>query len=68
MSLEIADDWLKFMELASSDIVIFVGKVPQSLLPYPKETIEEALGIVSQHLASVGNEEGLDGIKNSMAF
>lgn len=62
MSLEFADairmEWGKFCELTSGSLILlFMGRIPQSLLPYPRETIEEAMNIITKHFSAQGDDE-----------
>lgn len=64
MDLKLADrirlDWGKFLEISNGPLMmLFMSKIPQSLLPYPKEKIIEALEIVIQHFAILGNSEAV---------
>lgn len=52
MDLKLADairlDWGKFLEISNGPLMmVFMTKIPQSLLPYPKEKIIEALDVVA---------------------
>ena len=36
---------------------IFLGKIPESFLPYPKDVLEEALNIVAKHCYEIGDSQ-----------
>jgi len=73
MNLRVADairkDWGKFLEVTHGSLMmVFLTKIPQALLPYPKEAIEEALDVVVNHLASAGNYEAVKIIESTKSF
>lgn len=71
MSIQTADtirkDWGKFLEITNGNLMmIFFTKIPQSLLPYPKQSIKEALDIVSKHFSSIGNQDAVNTIESTL--
>ena len=62
-------DWGKFLEITNGNLVmIFLTKIPESLLPYPKKTIEEALNIVAEYFHNQGNSEAVQAIQATIPF
>ncbi|MFA6492663.1 MAG: hypothetical protein WCV58_00785 [Patescibacteria group bacterium] len=73
MSLELADairmDWGKFLELTNGTLMgIFMSTIPQSFLPYPKETIKEAMGIIIKHCSDSGDSKTVELCQTTLAF
>lgn len=73
MSLEMADairmDWGKFLELTSGTLILlFMARIPESLLPYPREEIEEALNIVANNFKHSGDNDGVRIVEESKSF
>lgn len=73
MNLKTADairmDWGKFLEITNGNLMmIFLTNIPESLLPYPKKTIEEALNIVAKHFHNQGNSEAVQTIQTTIPF
>lgn len=73
MNLKIADsirsDWGKFLEITDGTLMmIFLGKIPESLLPYPKESIKEALNICVDYFNNKGNIEAVKTVKATIPF
>lgn len=54
---EIADKFLKFML-----------RVPESFLPYPADTLNEALNIIAKDYFDSGDKEKSEVIKNNMSY
>lgn len=73
MELEVADnirlDFGYFIEHNHGALSLFFGlTIPQSLLPYPRESIEEALDIVTKHFSSINNYEAVKSIENIKSY
>lgn len=73
MDLKLADkirlDWGKFLEISNGPLMmLFMSKIPQSLLPYPKEKITEALDLIVRHFAAMDNEEAVKTIESTKPF
>ncbi len=73
MSLEVADvirlDWAKFLEITHGNLMtLFFTKIPESFLPYPKDTIEEALNVVAEHFHSQGNINAVKSMQSGSPF
>lgn len=73
MKLKMADsirmDWGKFLEITNGNLMmIFHSKIPESLLPYPKNTIKEALDIVTEHFHNQGNTAAVKVVKATIPF
>ncbi|MBU0648937.1 hypothetical protein KJ969_02445 [Patescibacteria group bacterium] len=45
---------------------IFLGKIPESFLPYPQDVLEEALNIVGKHYFDVGDYKTSEAMKGSI--
>lgn len=72
MSLELADairmEWGKFCEMTSASLtLIFMARIPESLLPYPRETIEEAMNLIIEHFSIQEDDESVAICKNSLS-
>lgn len=56
--------WGKYLEYCFGRFnTLFVGgagKIPESLLPYPKLDIEKALNIMDKHYFNTGNKRGME--------
>jgi hypothetical protein len=68
ISLEMAHaikmDWSKFVEITNGNLMMLFGtKIPQSLLPYPKNIIKQALDLVAEYFCSIGNQKAVDAIE-----
>lgn len=46
----------------------FISKIPESFLPYPKDTLEEALNIIAKDYHDKGNLEISRGIQGAIAY
>lgn len=65
---KIRDAWGKFLEVGNPGLMrMFLGKIPESLLPYPKEKIEEAMDICIEHFEAEGNKQMVETFKASKA-
>jgi hypothetical protein len=47
--------------------VIFLSKIPESFLPYPQDTLEEALNIVAKRYHDIGDLKVSKNIQDSIA-
>lgn len=57
-------DWSKFVEITNGNLMMLFGtKIPQSLLPYPKNIIKQALDLVAEYFCSTGNQKAVDAIE-----
>jgi hypothetical protein len=57
--------WGKYLEHCSGKFnMLFLGgrggKIPESLLPYPKSDIEKALNVMDKHYFDTGNKRGME--------
>lgn len=73
MTLEEADEirevWGKFLEVANGGLLrIFRAQIPETVLPYPKHKIEEAMDVCIDYFASEGNDELVEVFKSSKAM
>jgi hypothetical protein len=59
--------WQNYMEIADKFFRLMLP-VPESFLPYPADTLEEALNITAKDFFDSGDKEASDTIKNSMAL
>ena len=63
---EIVHIWGKYLECCQDRLqALFVGSIPESLLPYPPEILEEALNKVGKHYYDIGDREASELIQNS---
>lgn len=60
------DSWTNYMEIADkfSKLMLFV---PESFLPYPADTLEEALNIIAKDFFDSGNNKMAETIQTTMA-
>lgn len=66
---QIRADFSKFMELTHSRLMfIFPGKIPESLLPYPKSVIYKALEICLDCFEKEGNQKAVETVKSAAVF
>lgn len=64
---QIKQDWGKFLEMTNGRLMsLFLGQIPELLLPYKKEIIEEALEIMIKYFSDNANEEAVNTIKSSI--
>jgi hypothetical protein len=73
MSLEeadtIRDAWGKFLEVSNHQLLsLFGGYIPESLLPYPKAKIIEAMSIYIDHLMQDDDEQTAHIAESSLGF
>jgi hypothetical protein len=56
--------WGKYVEYIFGKLmVVFSARIPESLLPFPKKTLNEALDILAEHHRCMGNKNGVETIK-----
>lgn len=62
----IYQSWINYMEIADkfSKLMLFV---PESFLPYPADTLEEALTIIAKDFSDSGNKKMAENIITTMA-
>lgn len=66
---KIVNIWGKHLEYANSKLMyIFSTSIPESFLPFPKETIEEASNIVAKSYHDIGNQEAVKTIQSAIVF
>lgn len=62
--------WGKYLEYCSGRFnMIFLhnkGKIPESLLPFPKLVLEDALNIMDKHYFDTGNKRGMELMRATM--
>ena len=64
MAHAITTDWSKFIEITNGNLMMLFGtQIPQSLLPYPKKIIIEALDLVAQYFYSIENQKAADAVE-----
>lgn len=74
MTIEEADKimriWGKYLEYCSGRFMqIFCragGKIPESMLPYPKPILEEALNYMDRHYHETNNQRGVELMRETM--
>jgi hypothetical protein len=60
--------WGKFVEYVSGKLfLIFGAQIPESFLPYPKDTIEEALNIIAEYHHKAGNHQLVKHLQETLA-
>lgn len=65
----VVDIWGKHLEHCYGKLnMIFMAKIPESFLPFPKDVIEEATNIVAKHWFDVGNKEASTKIQSTISF
>jgi hypothetical protein len=57
---KIAHIWGRYLEYCSKLACVFSSSVPESFLPFPKNTLEEALNIMAEHYHKTGNKRGVE--------
>ncbi len=58
--------WGDYLEVCGARLVaLFVANIPKSLLPFPVETLEEALNVVAGHYHDLGDYEAAGIINES---
>jgi len=63
---QIFTDWRSYMEIHDKLSKVFMGKLPESFLPYPIDEIEEALNIVAKRRFDNGDIDGSDRVRNTI--
>ena len=63
----IYDSWINYMEIASK-FAALMFLVPESFLPYPADTIEEALTIIANEFLNCGDKEASEKLLNNMSL
>lgn len=67
---KIVNIWGKYLEHVFGRLNMLFslagGKIPESLLPYPKKTLEKALHIMDKHYYDVGNKRGMKLMRETM--
>jgi len=57
---KIVQIWGKFVEYVSGKLTfIFGAQIPESFLPYPKDTLLEALNIIAEYQHKAGNHQAV---------
>lgn len=55
---KIVQIWGKYLEYASGKLMsAFGARIPESFLPFPKKTLEEALNIIAEYHHNNGNQD-----------
>jgi hypothetical protein len=49
----------RYLEYCSKITAIFLPHIPESFLPFPKDTLFEALNIMTKHHQEAGNQRGV---------
>ena len=49
----------RYLEYCSKITAIFLPRIPESFLPFPKDTLFEALNIMTKHYHATGNQRGV---------
>jgi pyruvate/2-oxoacid:ferredoxin oxidoreductase alpha subunit len=65
----IRDAWGKFLEVANPGLMrVFGAQIPEAVLPYPKEKIEEAMDICIDYFKDEDNEQLVETFKATKAM
>jgi len=65
----IVDIWGNFLEHIGGKLnLIFMASIPESLLPFPAKTIEEALNIVAEQHHNMGNQDAVKAVQSSAVY
>jgi hypothetical protein len=65
---KIVQIWGRFIEYMSGKLMhIFGAQIPESFLPYPKDTIEEALNIIAEYHHKAGNHQAVQHLQTTLA-
>jgi hypothetical protein len=60
--------WGIYLEYVGGKLVsLFGAYIPESFLPFPKKTLEEALNIVAEHHHNMGNQDTVKGLQSTIA-
>ncbi len=61
--------WGVHMEYFQSKLtIIFSSQIPESFLPFPKATLEEAINIIAKHYHNMGDKEAVNTLERSAAW
>jgi hypothetical protein len=61
--------WGRYLEFTFGKLTpIFMSRIPESSLPFPKGTLLEALSIMSSYFAKTGDKHNLDLINGTTAI
>jgi hypothetical protein len=61
-------EWQYYQEFHDKCFRIFMGSIPESFLPFPTRTLEEALNMVAKDHFDRGDKKTSDLIANSISF
>lgn len=65
----IREHWANFLEISYGTLAeFFLNPIPESLLPYPKKAIKEAMEVVAQYFKENGNEAGEKACLDTIPF
>ena len=65
---KIVQIWVRYLEYVSGKVAMVFGvRIPESFLPFPKDVLNEALNIMSEHHLETGNQRRADLIKETAA-
>ncbi len=68
-AVKIIQVWGKYLEYSSAKLMlIFASNIPESFLPFPRKTLEEALNIAAEHYRKMGNDKVVKAMQNSIGF
>ena len=61
--------WGVYLEYVHGKLnFIFGGHIPESFLPFPLKTLEEAINIVAEHYHNMGNQEAVKVIQSGIGW
>ena len=62
---QIVVTWGKYVEFVFGKLMlVFGGQIPESMLPFPKKTLIEALNMVAEYHRGIGNQDGAKALES----
>ncbi len=66
---KIVQIWARHLEFTHAKLVrVFLSSIPQSLLPYPTQQMEEAFNIMGEYYLNQGDKDGERLMKESVSY
>jgi hypothetical protein len=63
---KITEIWGRYLEyMGGKLLIVFGARIPKSFLPFPVDTLEEALNIMIEHYHKTGNRQVVDSLEGS---
>jgi len=61
--------WGKYLEVIHGKLMlVFMSKIPESFLPFPKEMIEEAVNKIAEQHWNQGNKQAVETLQSTIPF